>query len=49
MTKEEMQERLIDFAVAVSEIVEGLPEKRYRIYLSSQSQSIILIQKKQNE
>ena len=36
MTKEQMQERLIDFAVAVSEIVEDLPTKRYATYLGGQ-------------
>ena len=36
MTKEEMQDRLIDFTVAISEIVESLPEKRYSKYLGGQ-------------
>ena len=36
MTKNQMQERLIDFAVAVSEIVEKLPSKRYARYLGGQ-------------
>jgi four helix bundle protein len=36
MTKDKMQERLIDFAVAVSEIVEALPYKSYARYLGGQ-------------
>ena len=36
MTKQQMQERLIDFAVSISEIVEKMPTKRYAIYLGGQ-------------
>ncbi len=36
MTQEQMQERLIDFAVAASEIVEALPKTRYANYIGGQ-------------
>ena len=36
MTKQQMQERLIDFAVSISEIVEKMPSKRYANYLGGQ-------------
>lgn len=36
MTKQEMEERLIDFAIAISVIVESLPNKRYSNYLGGQ-------------
>lgn len=36
MTKAEMQDRLIDFAVAVSDVVDLLPQKRYAKYLGGQ-------------
>ena len=36
MTKQEMQERLINFAVGVSEVVETMPNERYARYLGSQ-------------